>query len=112
MVKVITHLALSGEPSSPVTIYYAFKQADTDAEDGTSASTGWETFSTLYFLVAFPLQNMANTNRTRWAFYRDRHQCLGVQRSACMSAAPDGISIRGETFFATRAFTSPLHYQK
>lgn len=27
----------------PVTIYYAYKQSETDADDGQSASTGWET---------------------------------------------------------------------
>ena len=27
----------------PVTVYYAFKQSETDAEDGSVASTGWET---------------------------------------------------------------------
>ena len=27
----------------PLTVYYAFKQSETDAEDGSTASTGWET---------------------------------------------------------------------
>lgn len=30
-------------PDYPVTVYYAFKQFETDAEDGSIASTGWET---------------------------------------------------------------------
>ena len=30
-------------PDYPVTVYYAFKQSETDAEDGSVASTGWET---------------------------------------------------------------------
>jgi putative DNA methylase len=36
-------LAEQAHPAFPVTIYYAFKQAENDGADGT-ASTGWETF--------------------------------------------------------------------
>jgi putative DNA methylase len=36
-------LAEQTHPAFPVTIYYAFKQAETDTDAGT-ASTGWETF--------------------------------------------------------------------
>ena len=43
MTKAIHNLADQAHPAFPVTIYYAFKQAETDEEDGTS-STGWETF--------------------------------------------------------------------
>jgi putative DNA methylase len=42
MTQAIRNLAQHAHPASPVTIYYAFKQADTEAE-GTN-STGWETF--------------------------------------------------------------------
>ena len=30
-------------PDYPLTVYYAFKQSETDSEDGSVASTGWET---------------------------------------------------------------------
>ena len=43
MAKVIRCLADQSHSSFPVTIYYAFKQAEQDAKLGT-ASTGWETF--------------------------------------------------------------------
>lgn len=42
MTGAIKNLAIQGKPSFPVTIYYAFKQADT--RDENTASTGWETF--------------------------------------------------------------------
>jgi len=42
MTRAMGRLADVSHPGSPVTIYYAFKQADTEAE-GTN-STGWETF--------------------------------------------------------------------
>ena len=43
MTKAMHRLAEQGHPAFPVTIYYAFKQAESNRADGT-ASTGWETF--------------------------------------------------------------------
>ncbi|MCU0753617.1 MAG: DUF1156 domain-containing protein [Xanthomonadales bacterium] len=43
MTRAIRNLAEQAHPAFPVTIYYAFKQAETKGEAGTS-STGWETF--------------------------------------------------------------------
>ncbi len=43
MTQAMQRLAEQAHPAFPVTIYYAFKQSETDAKDGTS-STGWETF--------------------------------------------------------------------
>ena len=43
MTKAMHRLADQAHPAFPVTIYYAFKQAETQSAEGTS-STGWETF--------------------------------------------------------------------
>jgi putative DNA methylase len=43
MTQAMQRLAEQVHPAFPVTIYYAFKQAESDGTDGT-ASTGWETF--------------------------------------------------------------------
>jgi len=43
MTKTMRSLSEKAHPSAPLTIYYAFKQSDTDTGSGTS-STGWETF--------------------------------------------------------------------
>jgi putative DNA methylase len=43
MTKAMQRLAEQAHPALPVTIYYAFKQAESDVSEGT-ASTGWETF--------------------------------------------------------------------
>ena len=43
MTRAMHNLAEQTHPAFPVTIYYAFKQAETKGEAGTS-STGWETF--------------------------------------------------------------------
>jgi putative DNA methylase len=43
MTEAMHRLAEQAHPAFPVTIYYAFKQAETESAEGT-ASTGWETF--------------------------------------------------------------------
>ena len=43
MTQAMKRLAANAHKAFPVTIYYAFKQSETDDTDGT-ASTGWETF--------------------------------------------------------------------
>ena len=43
MHEVIHGLSMRSHPAYPFTIYYAFKQSETNAKDGTS-STGWESF--------------------------------------------------------------------
>ena len=43
MTQAIHQLAEQAHPAFPVTIYYAFKQSETDNKAGTT-STGWETF--------------------------------------------------------------------
>jgi putative DNA methylase len=43
MTAVMQNVVSQGHPAFPCTIYYAFKQSETSADDGTT-STGWETF--------------------------------------------------------------------
>lgn len=43
MTKAMHNIATQSHPASPITIYYAFKQSDTETIEGTSSS-GWETF--------------------------------------------------------------------
>ena len=49
---LISGLAEQGHPAFPITIYYAFKQAEDDGDDGT-ASTGWETFLAAVITAGF-----------------------------------------------------------
>jgi putative DNA methylase len=42
MTQAIHNMAQQGHPAFPISIYYAFKQAET--KEGSTASTGWETF--------------------------------------------------------------------
>lgn len=43
MTKVMRRIFEQAHPAFPITVYYAFKQAESDENEGT-ASTGWETF--------------------------------------------------------------------
>ncbi|WP_223193898.1 DUF1156 domain-containing protein [Pseudomonas aeruginosa] len=54
MTAAMHNLAELAHPAFPVTIYYAFKQAETQAEAGTS-STGWETFLAAVLQAGFAL---------------------------------------------------------
>ena len=54
MTSAMHNLAEQSHPAFPVTIYYAFKQAETKDEAGT-ASTGWETFLEAVLRAGFAL---------------------------------------------------------
>jgi len=43
MTQAMRNLALHAHPAAPISIYYAFKQSETESAEGTSSS-GWETF--------------------------------------------------------------------
>ncbi|MDA8417187.1 MAG: DUF1156 domain-containing protein [Betaproteobacteria bacterium] len=54
MTRAMHNLAQQAHPAFPVTIYYAFKQSETQTEAGTS-STGWETFLQAVLEAGFAL---------------------------------------------------------
>lgn len=53
MTSAMHNIAGLAHPSFPVTIYYAFKQSDT--KEGSTASTGWETFLAAVIRAGFAL---------------------------------------------------------
>lgn len=66
MTEVIRNLASQSHPAFPVTIYYAFKQSETQENLGTS-NTGWETFLEAVLSAGFaicgtwPIRSEQNT---------------------------------------------------
>ncbi len=54
MTQAMQRLASQAHPAFPVTIYYAFKQAESDGADGT-ASTGWDTFLDAVIRASFAI---------------------------------------------------------
>lgn len=67
MTQAMHGLVEQAHPAFPVTIYYAFKQAETDDEEGTS-STGWDTFLDAVIHAGFTVTGtwpMRTENQTR-----------------------------------------------
>ena len=67
MTQAMHRLAEQVHPAFPVTIYYAFKQSESDDETGT-ASTGWDTFLAAVIDVGFAISGtwpMRTENKTR-----------------------------------------------
>lgn len=67
MTDAMHNLVEQSHPAFPVTIYYAFKQAETNEDAGTS-STGWETFLASVLKAGFALSGtwpMRTENATR-----------------------------------------------
>ena len=54
MTQAMHRLAEQAHPAFPVTIYYAFKQAESDGADGTT-NTGWDTFLAAVIEAGFAL---------------------------------------------------------
>jgi putative DNA methylase len=67
MTQAMQRLAEQANPAFPVTIYYAFKQSESESDAGT-ASTGWETFIDAVIRAGFALTGtwpMRTEMRTR-----------------------------------------------
>ena len=73
MTKALGRVAAAAHPAFPVTIYYAFKQIETESEEGT-ASTGWETFLAAVIEAGFGVSGTwpARTERSGGFRNRDR----------------------------------------
>ena len=70
MTQAMHRLAEQAHPAFPVTIYYAFKQSESDGDDGT-ASTGWETFLEAVIRAGFAItgtwpMRTERGHRVRW----------------------------------------------
>ncbi len=67
MTQAMHRLAEQAHPGFPITIYYAFKQSESDGADGT-ASTGWETFLDAVIRAGFAISGtwpMRTENKSR-----------------------------------------------
>jgi putative DNA methylase len=67
MTQAMHRLAEQAHPAFPVTIYYAFKQSESDSADGTT-NTGWDTFLAAVIEAGFAISGtwpMRTENQTR-----------------------------------------------
>jgi putative DNA methylase len=73
MTRAMHRLAEESHPGFPVTIYYAFKQSESDGEDGT-ASTGWETFLDAVIRAGFAISGTWPMRTERSGGFRNKDQ--------------------------------------
>ncbi|WP_167815554.1 DUF1156 domain-containing protein [Methanocorpusculum sp. GPch4] len=78
MSKALTNIANLSHPAFPVTIYYAFKQAETK-EEGT-VSTGWETFLDAVMRSGFAITGT-------WPMRTERGSRMNAQDSNSLASA-------------------------
>ena len=78
MTQAIKNMADQGHPAYPVTIYYAFKQAET--KDGSTSSTGWETFLEAVISAGFSIDGT-------WPMRTEREaRMIGIGSNALASS--------------------------
>lgn len=73
MTRVMKRLADRAHPSVPVTIYYAFKQAENDGDNGL-ASTGWDTFLAAVIEAGFSISGTWPVRTERAGGFRNKEQ--------------------------------------
>lgn len=73
MTQVMHRLSKQAHPNFPVTIYYAFKQSETEGADGT-ASTGWETFLEAVIRAGFAITGTWPMRTERAGGFRNKGQ--------------------------------------
>jgi putative DNA methylase len=109
MTQAMHRLAEQGHPTFPVTIYYAFKQTESDDETGTS-STGWDTFLAAVIEAGFAITGT-------WPMRTERGvRSVGIGTNAlassivlvCRRRAADAPSITRREFITTLKAELPL----
>ncbi|MFH1952310.1 MAG: DUF1156 domain-containing protein [Pseudomonadota bacterium] len=109
MTQAMQRLAEQSHPAVPVTIYYAFKQAESNKIDGT-ASTGWETFLDAVIRAGFAITGT-------WPMRTEREgRTIGIGSNAlassiilvCRSHATDSPIATRREFITTLKTELPL----
>jgi putative DNA methylase len=78
MTQAMHRLAEQAHPAFPVTIYYAFKQSESDEDDGTS-NTGWDTFLAAVIEAGFAISGT-------WPMRTEQTAALKTTRNALASS--------------------------
>ena len=78
MTEAIKGISRNSHPGFPVTMYYAFRQSETDSEDGV-ASTGWETFLDAVIRAGFAISGT-------WPMRTELSGALKTTRNALASS--------------------------
>ncbi|MYL85190.1 DUF1156 domain-containing protein [Desulfovibrio aerotolerans] len=108
MTRAMHNLAEQAHPAFPVTIYYAFKQAETKGEAGTS-STGWETFLEAVLKAGFAITGT-------WPIQTESANKLKAKTNAlassivlvCRKRSPDALSVSRREFLRELNASLPI----
>lgn len=73
MTQAMHRLAGQAHPAFPVSIYYAFKQSESESDEGT-ASTGWETFLAAVIRAGFAVTGTWPVRTERSGGFRNRER--------------------------------------
>jgi putative DNA methylase len=98
MTGAMHRLSEQGHPSFPVTIYYAFKQSDTDRDE--TSSTGWETFLAAVIQAGFGLTGTwpMRTEREARAVGQGTNSLASSVVLVCRKRPADAVSISRREF--------------
>jgi len=98
MTRAMHRLAEQAHPAYPVTIYYAFKQAESDGADGT-ASTGWETFLDAVIRAGFAVTGTWPMRTEQSAALKSKINALASSIIlVCRKRATDAVSATRREF--------------
>ncbi|MBW7656584.1 DUF1156 domain-containing protein [Hydrogenophilus thermoluteolus] len=107
MTLALQRLAEQAHPAFPVTIYYAFKQAESETEAGT-ASTGWETFLEAVLRAGFAI---TGTWPMRTEYSGNLKKAVNALASSivlvCRRRAPDAPTVSRREFLRELNATLP-----
>ena len=109
MTRAMRCLAERTHPAFPVTIYYAFKQAEADGDEGT-ASTGWETFLDAVIRAGFAVVGTWPVRTERAGRMRDfdSNALASSIVLVCRPRSPDAHTATRRDFIAALKTELPL----
>ena len=99
MTRAMQNLADRTHSSFPVTIYYAFRQAETDSDQGT-VSTGWDTFLEVAIRAGFAVSGTwpIRTERSGGFINRERSSLASSIVLVCRKRAPSASAATRREF--------------
>ena len=109
MTQAMHRLAEQTHPAFPVTIYYAFKQSESDDADGT-ASTGWETFLDAVIHAGFAISGTwpMRTEARRIASGKDTNALASSIILVCRKRSADAPTATRREFVAALKAELPV----
>lgn len=116
MTKAMNRLAEQAHPAFPVTIYYAFKQSESDGDDGTT-NTGWDSFLAAVIEAGFAITGTLPMRTERGA------RSIGIGTNAlassiilvCRQRAAEDATVTRRQFIAALKTELPsalIHLQR